>query len=410
MTPSAHRRAARTARSWRLRTRGGARLLRQALPAATRATRRTGSPPSSRRSPSSGHGGCARCRSRSAPCRESGSASSASSRGAARRRRDRRRASSPDGRVLRAAARAARRAGGRGAPGREGGLLLARRAPRGARRAAAAAARRRARRPGRGRPTAARTSSTRGSRRTSSAGRRRRVAAARRAAGSTPAPTLPAGARTLSPSDFGFHNALLRPDGTLVFIDFEYFGWDDPAKTVADFFLQPQAPLAPERLASAFLQRLPAVCGRAPASASGSPCVYPLLSLKWCLIMLNPFLRPPLPGREAPRSACAAARRGARALLGRACARSATIGCFPAAISVCIIPRDENATPGDARRRSTPAPCTCAARSCDVVRARPPRARRLRLLGRRDPAGALRRGPARRPREPALAATATASS
>lgn len=47
---------------------------------------------------------------------------------------------------------------------------------------------------------------------------------------------LPAGERCLSPSDFGFHNALVRPDGSLCFIDFEYAGWDDPAKAVGDFF------------------------------------------------------------------------------------------------------------------------------------------------------------------------------
>ena len=45
--------------------------------------------------------------------------------------------------------------------------------------------------------------------------------------------------RILSPSDFGFHNAIRRPDGALAFVDFEYFGWDDPAKTVVDFLLHP---------------------------------------------------------------------------------------------------------------------------------------------------------------------------
>src|SRR5262249_33996160 len=44
--------------------------------------------------------------------------------------------------------------------------------------------------------------------------------------------------RCLSPSDFGFHNALIRADGELCFFDFEYAGWDDPAKMVADFFYQ----------------------------------------------------------------------------------------------------------------------------------------------------------------------------
>ena len=57
--------------------------------------------------------------------------------------------------------------------------------------------------------------------------------------GIDPAADLPIAQRTLSPSDFGFHNALKRPDGRLAFLDLEYFGWDDPAKTIADFLLHP---------------------------------------------------------------------------------------------------------------------------------------------------------------------------
>lgn len=45
--------------------------------------------------------------------------------------------------------------------------------------------------------------------------------------------------RTLSPSDFGFHNSLRRSDSQLIFMDFEYFGWDDPAKMITDFLLHP---------------------------------------------------------------------------------------------------------------------------------------------------------------------------
>jgi len=46
---------------------------------------------------------------------------------------------------------------------------------------------------------------------------------------------LPRSTEILSPSDFGFHNAVEGPGGTLRFVDFEYFGWDDPAKLAADF-------------------------------------------------------------------------------------------------------------------------------------------------------------------------------
>ena len=48
--------------------------------------------------------------------------------------------------------------------------------------------------------------------------------------------------RVVSPSDFGFHNALRTEDGRLAFLDFEYAGWDDPAKLVCDFELQPAVP------------------------------------------------------------------------------------------------------------------------------------------------------------------------
>jgi hypothetical protein len=55
------------------------------------------------------------------------------------------------------------------------------------------------------------------------------------------------GARTLSPSDFGTHNALRTAQG-LTFIDFEYFGWDDPVKLVADVLWHPGMALeAPTR-------------------------------------------------------------------------------------------------------------------------------------------------------------------
>ena len=50
-------------------------------------------------------------------------------------------------------------------------------------------------------------------------------------------------ARCLSPSDFGFHNAIRRASGELCFIDFEYAGQDDPAKMACDFLCQPEVPV-----------------------------------------------------------------------------------------------------------------------------------------------------------------------
>jgi hypothetical protein len=100
---------------------------------------------------------------------------------------------------------------------------------------------------------------------------------------------LAADERTLSPSDFGFHNCVRRPDGQLVFLDFEYFGWDDPTKTASDFLLHPGMFLsvgAKRRFLSGFLDRLD-TDGRI---ASRLESVYPLWGLKWCLIILNEFL------------------------------------------------------------------------------------------------------------------------
>ena len=95
--------------------------------------------------------------------------------------------------------------------------------------------------------------------------------------------------RTLSPSDFGFHNALRRDDGRLVFLDFEYFGWDDPAKMVADFLLHPGMDLScnlKRRFAVEVLGRFPSD-GLLPKRLE---TVYPLFGLKWCLILLNEFV------------------------------------------------------------------------------------------------------------------------
>lgn len=43
----------------------------------------------------------------------------------------------------------------------------------------------------------------------------------------------------LSPSDIGFHNTIKKNE-SLIFLDFEYFGWDDPIKIVSDFIIHPK--------------------------------------------------------------------------------------------------------------------------------------------------------------------------
>lgn len=100
---------------------------------------------------------------------------------------------------------------------------------------------------------------------------------------------IPIEERTLSPSDFGFHNAIRKKDGSLVFLDFEYFGWDDPAKTISDFLLHPAFFLAHD-LKQYFFKRMLEVFSDNECLPQRVKLAYPLFGLKWCLIFLNEFL------------------------------------------------------------------------------------------------------------------------
>lgn len=100
---------------------------------------------------------------------------------------------------------------------------------------------------------------------------------------------LPALQRCLSPSDFGFHNALRADDGRLRFFDFEYAGWDDPAKLACDFFCQPQVPVAFGHRDS-FLNRLAQTLELDSAFSDRVRQLQPAYQVKWCCIMLNEFV------------------------------------------------------------------------------------------------------------------------
>ena len=93
----------------------------------------------------------------------------------------------------------------------------------------------------------------------------------------------------LSPSDFGFHNALRMPAGRLRFVDFEYAGWDDPAKTIADFANQPDV-LLDARLSAIFAARVLALFSDGPSLAARLRLLTPLYQIKWACICLNEFL------------------------------------------------------------------------------------------------------------------------
>ena len=94
--------------------------------------------------------------------------------------------------------------------------------------------------------------------------------------------------RRLSPSDFGFHNALREAAGRLRFVDFEYAGWDDPAKLACDFFCQPALPV-PMRFWSSFLANVTEDLPEAERQRRRIALLLPVYRIKWVTILLNDF-------------------------------------------------------------------------------------------------------------------------
>lgn len=99
---------------------------------------------------------------------------------------------------------------------------------------------------------------------------------------------LPLVDRCLSPSDFGFHNAF-RTEKGLVFYDFEYAGWDDPAKLVCDFFCQVKVPV-PMMYFSSILESATELVQDKEWLERRIRYLLPAYRIKWCCIVLNEFL------------------------------------------------------------------------------------------------------------------------
>lgn len=101
--------------------------------------------------------------------------------------------------------------------------------------------------------------------------------------------TLTETERCLSPSDFGFHNALREPGGRVRFLDFEYAGWDDPAKLLCDFANQPDV-LLPRALSERFRDAVLASARNVESLRARVEQLEPLYQVKWACICLNDFL------------------------------------------------------------------------------------------------------------------------
>lgn len=95
--------------------------------------------------------------------------------------------------------------------------------------------------------------------------------------------------RCISPSDFGFQNVLVRDTGELCFLDFEYAGWDDPAKMAGDFFSHPALPV-PRDYFDRFVRTTMSFSPQAAALEERCRLLLPVFRAKWCCIMLNDFV------------------------------------------------------------------------------------------------------------------------
>ncbi|MBC8182545.1 aminoglycoside phosphotransferase family protein [candidate division KSB1 bacterium] len=100
---------------------------------------------------------------------------------------------------------------------------------------------------------------------------------------------LPQEKQTLSPSDFGFHNVIRRGDGKIIFIDFDYFGWDDPVKLTADFIWHPGMELDSDIVAE-WENAMLYLFSDDPDFADRLKAAMPLYGMRWVLIVLNEFL------------------------------------------------------------------------------------------------------------------------
>jgi hypothetical protein len=95
--------------------------------------------------------------------------------------------------------------------------------------------------------------------------------------------------------------------GRLRFFDFEYAGWDDPAKLLCDFRCQVELPVPPP-LWQEFLVKILELLPHADRVAWRVKWLLPVYQLKWCCIVLNEFL----PEGQARRRFSAVDRAGQR--------------------------------------------------------------------------------------------------
>lgn len=95
--------------------------------------------------------------------------------------------------------------------------------------------------------------------------------------------------QSLIPADFGFHNTIRDQNGKLHFFDFDYFGWDDPVKLLADILWHPKMILSDQQK-QRFIGGITNVYLTDTTFLTRFQNTLELFGLRWTLIFLNEFL------------------------------------------------------------------------------------------------------------------------
>ena len=94
----------------------------------------------------------------------------------------------------------------------------------------------------------------------------------------------------LSPSDFGFHNSIFLTNKKFIFIDFEYFGWDDPSKLINDFIWHPAMKMTIKQKFY-WLKVSKSVFEYDKTLFSRIKATWPLYGFRWIMIILKDALK-----------------------------------------------------------------------------------------------------------------------
>jgi len=92
----------------------------------------------------------------------------------------------------------------------------------------------------------------------------------------------------LSPSDFGFHNAI-KKNKKLYFFDFEYAGMDDPVKLISDFICQPDYQLSKKHI-SFFYKNILKIFPQNLEIERRLKAVIYIHRIKWCCVIMSEVL------------------------------------------------------------------------------------------------------------------------